>query len=129
MAFRYKQYINKAFWNSLVVVLCVLVLVVIAVYAVTILAPEEPKVADIPEPDSQIDSAEFEQKMRLLESLSNDNHNDTDNNIDTNNQTDIDNYPTEVDPEKISVLESLSTDDNAGSSLTNEERLNLLDSL
>lgn len=102
--YHYNKYLHRAFWNSLLAVLCALVLVLIIVYGwqgfksvVDRVIPQEETLEDSPEEDD----------LQLLESLRGES--------------------TLSEDEQTAVLEGLSSDEDTNASTT--ERQELLDSL
>lgn len=101
----YKKYLHRAFWNSLLAVLCALVLVLIIVYGWQGFKAAIDRV--LPQEEQQDDKVEADEALQLLESLRGEN--------------------TLSEEEQSSILEGLRAEENAEVSAT--EQQGLLDSL
>lgn len=65
--YRYKQYIHRAFWNSLLAVLCALVVVLIIVYGWQGFTSVVNKV--LPEEEQSNENVENQEELEFLDSL------------------------------------------------------------
>ncbi len=103
--YHYKQYLHRAFWNSLLAVLCALVLVLIIVYGWQGFKAVVDKV--LPQEEQLDGSSEVDANLQLLESLRGES--------------------TLSEEEQRTILESLSSEESVEASTTTQQEL--LDSL
>lgn len=103
--YQYKKYLHQAFWNSLLAVLCALVLVLIVVYGWQGFKAVVDKV--LPQEEQSEGGTEGDENLQLLESLRAES--------------------TLSEEEQTIILEGLSSEENTEASTT--EQLQLLDSL
>ena len=103
--YHYKKYLHRAFWNSLLAVLCALVLILIVVYGWQGFKAVVDKV--MPQEEQSDENPENDDTLQLLESLRGEN--------------------TSSEDEQTVILESLSSEENAEASTTEQQEL--LDSL